>query len=215
MNTQIQLNNNSNSIIYLKKRDKRLAKVIDMIGDITYSIPNNYYEQLVESIISQMLANKVATVLRTRLKVLCNGELTPLSIASLSDDEIKQIGISRSKVAYIRNLTEAIESGAIDFFTLQQTSNDEIIKMLTSIRGIGNWSAKMFLIFVLDRQNILPYEDMAFLQSYAWLYKTDDLKPSDIIKKCKKWSPYSSIAARYLYIALDSGLTKEPFHLFI
>ena len=158
MNTQIEINKNSNSIIYLKKKDKRLAKVIDMVGDITYSIPNNYYEQLVESIIGQMLANKVAAVLRTLLKVLCDGEITPLSITSLSDAEIKQIGISQSKVTYIRNLTEAVDSGMIDFSTLQLMPNEEIIKILTSIRGIGNWSAKMFLIFVLDRQDILPYE---------------------------------------------------------
>lgn len=72
----------------------------------------------------------------------------------------------------------------------------------------------MYLIFVLDRQDILPYEDGAFLQSYRWLYKTIDCSPASIKSKCKKWSPYSSIAARYLYHALDLGLTKSEFHLF-
>ena len=92
--------------------------------------------------------------------------------------------------------------------------DDEIVfKKITSVRGLGSWSAKMYLIFVLNRQNILPYEDGAFLQSYSWLYKTDDRKPASIKKKCKKWEPYSSIAARYLYKDLDNGFTKEEFHL--
>ena len=90
----------------------------------------------------------------------------------------------------------------------------DVIKMLTSIKGIGNWSAKMYLIFALNRQDILPFEDMAFLQTYQWMYKTSDCKPASVSAKCKKWRPYSSIAARYMYRALDMGLTKEEFHLY-
>lgn len=72
----------------------------------------------------------------------------------------------------------------------------------------------MYLIFVLDRQDILPYEDVTFLQSYEWMYKTKDRSKESIAKRCKKWNPYSSIASRYLYHALDLGLTKEEFHLY-
>jgi len=72
----------------------------------------------------------------------------------------------------------------------------------------------MYLIFVLDRQDILPTEDTAFIQSYEWLYKTTDRSKESIEKRCKKWKPYSSIATRYLYRALDAGFTKEEFHLF-
>lgn len=82
------------------------------------------------------------------------------------------------------------------------------------MRSIGLWTAKMYLIFVLNRQNVLPVEDVAFLQSYKWMYKTDDISKNSVMKKCKKWSPYSSIAARYLYRALDIGLTKSEFHLY-
>ncbi len=72
----------------------------------------------------------------------------------------------------------------------------------------------MYLIFVLDRPDILPTEDVAFLQAYEWLYKTKDRSKESVEKRCKKWKPYSSVAARYLYRALDSGLTKEEFHLY-
>ena len=84
---------------------------------------------------------------------------------------------------------------------------------LMSIKGIGSWSAKMYLIFVLDRQDVLPYEDVAFLQSYGWLYKTSDYSKIAVEKKCNRWKPYSSIAARYMYRALDMGMTKQPIAL--
>ena len=115
---------------------------------------------------------------------------------------------------YIQNVTKAVLSGNLDFSELEQLSDAEVMKKLTSIQGIGNWTAKMYLLFVLNRPNVLPYEDGAFLQSYRWMYKTTECSPIAVKNKCKKWSPYSSIASRYLYRALDQGLTKEEFHLY-
>ena len=89
-----------------------------------------------------------------------------------------------------------------------------MIKELTKIKGIGVWTAKMYLLFVLNREDILPYEDVAFLQGFSWAYETKDLSPATVKKKCRKWKPYSSIAARYLYRALDTGLTKQAFQLY-
>lgn len=88
------------------------------------------------------------------------------------------------------------------------------LKELINLHSIGTWTAKMYLIFILDRQDILPFEDIAFLQSYKWLYKTEDVSKASIEKKCKKWKPYSSVAAKFIYRALDMGFTKEEFHLF-
>ena len=105
-------------------------------------------------------------------------------------------------------------SGILVFDDLINQTDEEIIHELTSFRGIGTWTAKMFLIFGLNRPDVLPYEDAAFLQSYKWMYKTSDCSKESIMKRCKKWKPYSSIAARYLYRALDYGLTKDEFHLF-
>lgn len=116
------------------------------------------------------------------------------------------------------NIAKATEFAQVnsDLHTLllPELDDESVIKQLTAIKGIGNWTAKMYLIFVLDRQDILPTEDVAFLQAYKWLYKTTDRSPASITNKCTKWKPYSSIAARYLYRALDSGLTKTEFHLY-
>lgn len=97
---------------------------------------------------------------------------------------------------------------------MQNFDDLEVIKRLTSIKGIGTWTAKMYLIFVLNRQDILPYEDGAFMQVFRWLYKTENCSKQDVIKKSQKWKPYSSIAARFMYRALDMELTKSEFHLF-
>lgn len=211
----ITLDMNTTSVQYLCKKCKRLKRIIEAIGPITYTPhETDAYAHLVYNIIGQMLSNKVADIISDRMLNLCNGEVTPKNVSLLTYDQIKGIGISTIKTRSIRDMTNKVLSGELDFSRFPEMSDQEIIKKLTSIKGIGNWTAKMYLIFVLDRQDILPFEDGAFLQVYQWAYKTDDLSPANIIKKCKKWKPYSSIAARYLYRALDSGLTKEEFHLY-
>lgn len=211
----ITLDINSPPIQYLCKKDKRLAKVISMVGPITYSPhEDDPYRFLIHEIIEQMLSVKAGQKIFSRLEELCAGNVNPDNISALTDEQIRSTGTSNAKVEYIRNLTNALESGTLSFDTLSVMSDKDVIREMTKIRGIGTWTAKMYLMFVLDRPDILPVEDGAFLQGYRWAYKTADCKPVSVIKKCKKWKPYSSIAARFFYRALDMGLTKEEFHLF-
>lgn len=214
MTDLIILNQENPAIRYLCNKDKRLAKVISMVGDITYDAREDGYSFLIHSIIEQMLSIKVGVKIYNRLQDLCGGCVTAEAVSRLSDIEIKSIGTSNSKASYIRNVTDAYLSGELDLSVFIELSDEEVYKRLIKIRGIGIWTAKMYLIFVLNRQDILPIEDVAFLQSYKWMYKTDNTNKDAVIKKCKKWKPYSSIAARYMYEALDRGLTKEEFHLY-
>jgi len=211
----ITLNKDSLEIQHLCKKDKRLAKVISMVGPICYETHSEHpYSFLVHEIIEQMLSIKAGAKIYSRLEELCNGNITPDNVNNLSNEQLKSIGTSNAKVTYIKGLTDAILSGKLDLSTLEYMDDVTVTKELTRLKGIGNWTAKMYLIFVLDRQDILPFEDAAFLQGYAWAYKTTDFSPSSIKTKCRKWKPYSSIAARYMYRALDAGLTREEFHLF-
>lgn len=211
----ITLDMNSPSIQYLCKRDKRLAKVISMVGPITYSPhEDDPYCFLIHEIIEQMLSVKAGQKIFARLEELCAGDVNPDNVSALTDEQIRSTGTSNAKVEYIRNLTNALESGSLSFDKLNEMTDKDVIHEMTKIRGIGTWTAKMYLMFVLNRPDILPVEDGAFLQGYRWVYKTEDCKPASVAKKCKKWKPHSSIAARYLYRALDSGLTKEEFHLY-
>ncbi len=211
----VQLNMYHDAVYYLCRRDKRLAKVISMVGEITYSpYTKDGYAFLIHEIIEQMLSIKVGEKIYNRLLNLCGGAITPSAIERLSVEEIRETGTSISKANYILGITQEIISGNLNLEEMPSLSDEVVFKRLVKIRGIGSWTAKMYLIFVLDRQDILPFEDVAFLQAYRWMYKTDDLSKESVVKKCKKWKPYSSIAARYLYRALDMGYTKNPFHLY-
>ena len=214
MSNVVTLNNSSPEIQYLCTKDKRLEKVISMVGEITYTVHTDPYVFLIHEIIEQMLSIKAGNSIFCRLENLCNGSITIDSISKLSDAQIRSTGTSAAKVTYIRNLTNDISSGSLNLNALSAMSDEQIIKRLTLIQGIGNWTAKMYLIFVLNRPDILPFEDGAFLQVYRWMYKTDDCTKTSITKRCKKWKPYSSLASRYLYRALDYGFTKKEFHLF-
>ena len=97
--------------------------------------------------------------------------------------------------------------------SLKELEDNQAMKKLVDIPGIGKWTSKMYLIFVLDRQDVLPVEDYAFIEAFEWVYKKK-YSTKEILNKCKKWKPYSSIAARYMYKIVDSGLLKTQFHLF-
>ena len=215
MSLLITLDGSSPSIQYLQKKDKRLAKIISMVGPLTYEPhTDNPFPFLIHEIIEQMLSIKAGAKIYGRLVERCGGVITPEALGQLSLEEIRSGGTSQSKAKAIAAAAEAVRSGQLDFRRFPELTNEEVLAELRALPGIGSWTAKMYLLFVLDRQDILPYEDVAFLQAYSWLYKTDDRSRQAVEKKCRKWKPYSSIAARYLYKAYDKGLTKEEFHLF-
>lgn len=211
----VTLNQDSPSVQYLCKKDKRLAKVISMLGPISYEPhTDNPFPFLIHEIIEQMLSVKAGAKIYGRLEKLCDDQITPDAIQKLSVEEIKAIGTSTAKANYIKGAALAVLSGELDFTKFPDRTDAAALKELINLHSIGTWTAKMYLIFILDRQDILPFEDIAFLQSYKWLYKTEDVSKASIEKKCKKWKPYSSVAAKFIYRALDMGFTKEEFHLF-
>ena len=213
MTDKLTINKQCTPVQYLCRKDKHLAKLIDMVGEIECRTQPDCFARLVYSIINQMLSNKAAHVIGERVVSLCNGSITPENLLKLNREQLRGSGLSYAKADNIIGLAKAAADGSLDFSRFPNMTDEEVMKELTRLRGIGDWSAKMFLIFTLNRLDVLPFEDVAFLQTYAWLYKTEDLRPAAIIKKCKKWKPYSSIAARYFYYALDMGLTKQEFHL--
>ena len=206
------------AISHLKDADSRLAKVIDAIGHLDiydYNRSADSFVFLVGEIIGQMISSNVRKIIFSRLQVLCDGVITPQNVMKLGFEDLRSIGLSRSKTRFIQNLAKLVCENSIDFDRINTLPDEEVKAELLKIDGVGNWTAKMYLIFFLQREDILPYEDGAFLQAYRWLYHTENTKPSSIEKKCKKWKPYSSWGARYLYRALDSGLTKIKIEEFL
>lgn len=211
MNNMVDITLSSPPIEHLIAADLRLGMLIRKIGPISYALRDDPFCFLVQTIIGQMMSKKVANVLIERLNSKCGGGITVDSVLRLKPEDLRSIGLSGSKATYILSLAEAAASSKIDFDMLPSQSDSEVTQALTSVRGIGTWSAKMYLTFVLGREDILPFEDGAFMQSYNWLYGANGDKKEDIIRRCAPWKPYSSFAARYLYRALDCGLTKIPF----
>lgn len=202
-------------IAYLKRKDNRLAKVIDSIGDLVEWDRPDSFKFLVSEIVGQMLSSNVRDVLLSRLNTLCSNDITPESVLLLSQTDLRGIGLSNSKASFIINLASLVHEGKVDFTSLKDLSDEEVTKYLMSIKGIGIWTSKMYLLFFLHRDDVLPVEDVAFLQAFKWLYGYKDPSRETIERRCRKWKPYSSLAARYMYVALDSGLTKIPVDVFL
>jgi len=213
MNKKIRITIDSKSIKHLIGTDDSFVILYKHIGELSYQLEDDPYSFIIETIIGQMLSNKVAEIFINRLISICHSSKIDIdSIKQLSINKLRSIGISQRKAQCIIDFTNAYNKKSYTKKAISLLSDDEIIKNITSVKGLGIWSAKMFLLFVLGREDILPYEDAAFLQAFVW-YNSLHYTPSkiDIKKICEKWSPYTSIAARYLYKALDNGLTKKPF----
>lgn len=208
---------NKEAVEHLISADSRLKKVIESVGELQiyrYG-SSDVLIFLVREIVGQMISSGVKKLIFQRLLDLCNNNITQETLNNLTVEQLHEIGLSNAKSNYILNLAHLVSVKAIDFDYINSLNDDEALKELVKIKGIGKWTAKMYLIFFLQRENILPYEDGAFLQVYKWLYNTKNITPESISRKCKKWKPYQSIGARYMYQALDCGLTIIPLKEFL
>lgn len=185
-------------IDYLSKKDKRLGAAIDRIGMIEREITPDPFEALVSSIVGQQISSKAADTVWRRL---CNllGSIVPESIAKADIHEIKGCGMSLKKAGYIKNIAEASISGEVDFNILSTLSDEEIIKKLSSLHGVGIWTAEMLLIFSLCRPDVVSYKDLAIRRGIMNLYDLKELKKADFEAYRKRYSPYGSVASLYLW----------------
>lgn len=204
-----EYNRCSEEIQYLCSKDPILAKGIEWVGDLSYTPPADSFSFVVGMIISQMLSSKVAEVIEKRFHVLCKGNLDIETVGKLEIGQMRSIGISNRKAQTIKDVALYCQEHPSFFEDVASCPDTEAAARLTSLKGIGPWTAKMYLIFALDRMDVLPYEDGAFLQAYRYLYKTEDFSVSSVTKRCSVWHPYASLASRYLYRLLDLGYAKE------
>lgn len=193
---------------HLAAADPLLAPIINRFGPCTIAPHTNYYQELVESIISQQLSVKAAATILKRFIGLFNENFpSPDQILSRSVDELRAVGLSRAKAGYVQDLAMHILDGTLQPEKLPQRSNDEIIRELTAVKGIGEWTAHMFLIFSLGRTDILATGDLGVRSAIKRLYDLPDL-PSPVemrnIASKNNWHPYESIACWYLWKSLDN-----------
>src|SRR5262252_5044859 len=189
---------------HLKKADAILAFIITRVGPCKMAYREPTFEMLARAIVFQQLSTKAARTIYGRLEEAAGGPLTPHSIQNLSVGEMRRAGLSRQKLGYIRDLAEHAISGKVDFAKLPGMSDEEVIVSLTDIKGVGVWTAHMFLIFSLRRPNVLPVGDLGVRTAIKRHYKKRLLpKPAHIEKLAVNWHPYCSYACWYLWRSLE------------
>lgn len=194
---------------HLGSSDPVLAKVIEASPPCGIRAHKNYYQELVDSIIGQQLSVKAARTIKQRFCQLFGGNdfPSPEQILSKDIDELRAAGLSRGKSMYVRDLARHVVDGRVKFDHLDRLSNEEIIKELTDVKGIGEWTAHMFLMFCMGRLNVLPVSDLGIKNGIQKLYGLDHLPTPDDVKniaKQKNWHPYESVAAWYVWQSLDN-----------
>jgi len=194
---------------YLSQRDPLLAPVIARCGLATFVPHRDYYRSLTDSIIGQQLSVKAAASIKRRFGELFGGEFpTPQAILEKSIEELRSVGLSGAKANYIRDLAEHILDGRVTFARLDEQSNEEIIAELTDVKGIGEWTVHMFLMFCVGRLDILPIGDLGIRNGirglYGYAHTPTPLQVKELAAR-NHWRPYESVASWYIWESYDSA----------
>ncbi len=190
-------------------RDKDLKTLIDHFGVITLKRRRNYFKSLLRSIIHQQLSGKAARTIENRFLELYNGNRypTPEEVLKTPAEAIQNVGISRMKTEYIRGLAKIIDDGDIRLEKLSELSNDEVGNVLKEVKGIGQWTVDMFLIFSLNRLDVFPLNDLGIQKGLMLLLgRQKILSRESMLSHSKKWKPYRTLASLYLWKIVDEGM---------
>ena len=191
----------------LQRRDPVLAAVIKKHGACGLAAAQraDHFSALVRAITGQQLSTKAAATIYGRLVGLMPQGVTPEAIARLSDDQMRASGMSRQKIAYFRDLSGKALSGVVRLDLLDSMTDEEVIAALTQVKGIGRWSAEMFLMFRLHRPDVLPVDDLGIVNAVKNVYGLRKRPTADRIRKIgEAWRPYRSVASWYLWRSLDN-----------
>jgi len=194
------------AILHLKKADPVLASIIERVGPYRIQFRDPAFSTLVRSIVYQQLSGRVAFRIFERLRDLVpDREVTAEAVLALTVEQMRACGLSGQKTRYIRDLAERTFAGEVDFSLLPGMNDDEVIAALTQVKGVGVWTAHMFLIFALQRPDVLPVGDLGVRTAMRKAYRMRALpKPARMEKIARAWRPWCSVASWYLWRSLDN-----------
>jgi DNA-3-methyladenine glycosylase II len=192
------------AVNHLKKCDPVLRAIIERVGPCRIEYGPAEFSSLAEAIVYQQLNGKAAVTIFNRFADLAGRPITPEGILKLSDAQMRSVGLSKQKSAYLKDLAAKTAAGLLDFSRLPELPDDEVIRHLTQVKGIGVWTAHMFLIFSLRRPNVLPTGDYGVQVAVKKHYRKRKLpKPKDMERIARAWEPYRSVACWYMWRSLD------------
>ena len=191
----------------LARRDPVMGELIRRHGacglaDAQHTDP---FTALTHAIISQQLSSKAAATIAGRFDALLGGRPTPQAIASVSDAQLRAVGLSGQKIRYMRDLCARVDEGSLPLHRLESLADSQVIEALTQVKGIGRWTAEMFLMFRLHRPDVLPVGDLGILKAVQRAYRLRKTPDAARLEKIgEPWRPYRSIACWYLWASLDN-----------
>ena len=203
-------------IKHLKRRDPILGSAIKKIGHEKFAagadyfkLPKrpNHFRSLVVAIINQQLSGKAAYTIQKRFEALFPGKKfpTPKDVLKIAPAKMRKVGLSRMKVSFIKDLAKKVLDGTVNFRKMPAWTDEEVIEHLTSVKGIGRWTAEMFLMFSLGRDDVFSYGDLGLRNAMQRLYKMKSHPtPTQAEKISAAWKPYRTIASRILWASIDT-----------
>lgn len=201
---------------HLAKADKKLAKVIAASGQCRIKPHTDHYGELVGSIVGQQLSTKAAATIWGRVLELFGGLMpTPEQLIKVDDQKLRDAGLSWAKVRYVKDLAEHILDKRLDLQHISTMPNEQLIEQLTAVKGLGEWSAHMFMMFGLGRLDILPVGDLGIKKAIMNLYSLEQMPDAALIITIANengWHPYESVASWYLWQSLDNNPQKVSRH---
>lgn len=197
----------------LSKADKKLGHLIKQVGSLDIDPPTrlNPFEALLRSIVHQQLSGKAAATIHGRVKALFSGRtIKPAEVIATSDDTLRGAGMSRAKVAAVKDLAQKTIEGLVPTGAqLRKMSDETIIERLTQVRGIGEWTVQMVLMFQLGRPDVLPVKDLGVKKGFMITYNLSDIPTEKhMLDYCECWRPYRSVASWYMWRAVDLANEK-------
>ena len=185
-------------IEYLKLRDRRLGEVIDRIGQIRWTVEPDLFSAIVQNIVAQQISGKAAESILARVGGLL-GEITPKAVAKTDVQAFRTCGVSQRKAEYIKDFAAEVVSGEFDLSAVAKLPDAEVIAALSSLRGIGVWTAEMLLLFTLQRPDVLSYGDLGIHRGMRMVYRHRKITKALFEKYRRRLSPCGSVASLYFW----------------
>lgn len=194
-------------IEYLKSRDKKLGEAIDRIGHIYRECDSDLFTSIVKQIVGQQISAPAFKTVWRRVEDRL-GDVNAENICNISDDELQSCGLSYRKVSYIKDFAQKVSNGEFDVEKLCSLNDEDVIKSLTSLNGIGVWTAEMLMLFCMQRPDIVSFGDLAIIRGMRMLYRHRKIDKEMFRRYRRRYSPYGSVASLYLW-AISAGAIPQ------
>jgi DNA-3-methyladenine glycosylase II len=202
------------AVVHLRRADPTLARIIDAVGPFALQPRDGSYRMLARAIFFQQLAGPAARAILSRVLTLLGTDderfFTPEQFLAAGDEQLRSVGLSRQKVVYLRDLSEKFASGQLSDGEFADAGDEDVIRRVTWVKGIGRWTGEMFLIFSLGRPDVLPVDDLGVRRAFEQAYRLPDLpSPEEMRRIAEPWRPYRTVGTWYMWRSLGVALLEE------